>query len=283
VANDGRHAVLGHPSGDRLPLDVAATTEVLRFVRSGEVFAVVRLTDVAPDMKVFERSGLHGVWREREGFDEQGRFVLVTSDGTRHVFDPTTGRRAGSVSDLERLVAWTTGSFRSAAKAQADAGFHAVLLHMAPIWRARDDGPWLYVEQALAATPQAPYRQRGCRPRSLGEGVFESRVYELRDPAGAVGAWKEGAPAPGAGPDALIEKPGCAVILRRLDNGSFAGSTLGSQCATEGGGAAHATSEVTITADGLRTWDRGFDAAGAQVWGSTQGPYRFERFAAAAR
>ncbi|MEY2746457.1 MAG: CpeT/CpcT family, partial [Planctomycetota bacterium] len=25
------------------------------------------------------------------------------------------------------------------------------------------------------------------------------------------------------------------------------------------------------------SWDRGFDAAGKQVWGSTKGPYLFER------
>jgi hypothetical protein len=34
---------------------------------------------------------------------------------------------------------------------------------------------------------------------------------------------------------------------------------------------------VVIDANGMTSWDRGFDAAGRQVWGSEAGGYRFER------
>jgi len=46
-------------------------------------------------------------------------------------------------------------------------------------------------------------------------------------------------------------------------------------------GASYASSEVTLTATELNTWDRGYDAGGAQVWGSTKGPYRFVKESAA--
>jgi hypothetical protein len=53
------------------------------------------------------------------------------------------------------------------------------------------------------------------------------------------------------------------------------GSTQGDGCASALRGAAYATSEVTLTAGELDSWDRGFDATGNQVWGSTKGAYRF--------
>jgi hypothetical protein len=40
-------------------------------------------------------------------------------------------------------------------------------------------------------------------------------------------------------------------------------------------------SDVTLSAEELVTWDRGYDAAGKQVWGSTKGPYMFKRVRAA--
>jgi len=57
----------------------------------------------------------------------------------------------------------------------------------------------------------------------------------------------------------------------------FEGSTVGEGCGSSLRGAAYATSEVELWPTYLRTWDRGFDARGEQVWGATEGPYVFER------
>ena len=65
---------------------------------------------------------------------------------------------------------------------------------MAPIWPERDDGHWLYVEQAVAEMADRPYRQRVYRVTFVGDDLYESRVFELPDPAAAIGAWKEEAP-----------------------------------------------------------------------------------------
>ena len=39
----------------------------------------------------------------------------------------------------------------------------------------------------------------------------------------------------------------------------------------------YTTSEVSIEARAITSWDRGFDADGAQVWGAEKGPYVFAR------
>jgi hypothetical protein len=42
-------------------------------------------------------------------------------------------------------------------------------------------------------------------------------------------------------------------------------------------GAVYATSEVTVTPEALISWDRGFGAAGEQVWGAVTGGYVFKK------
>lgn len=53
------------------------------------------------------------------------------------------------------------------------------------------------------------------------------------------------------------------------------GATTGDGCGSALRGAAYATSEVVLTPDTLRSWDRGYDKAGKQVWGAVKGPYVF--------
>ena len=157
-----------------------------------------------------------------------------------------------------------------------DPDFLDIRLVMVRIWKGRTDAVWLYVEQATASTPDAPYRQRVYRVAALGEGFFESRVYSLDQPAAAVGAWKKPDPLAELTPEKLLPRDGCSLVLRRQGD-AFVGSTLANLCPSERKGAAYATSEASITADSLRSWDRGFDASGKQVWGSEKGPYIFRK------
>jgi CpeT protein len=137
------------------------------------------------------------------------------------------------------------------------------------------------VEQAVAETPEAPYRQRVYRVVALGEGFFESRVYSFENPAAFVGAWKKPDPLAELTPEKLIPRDGCSLVLRRQGD-AFVGSFLADLCPSERNGAAYATSEAVITTDTLRSWDRGFDASGKQVWGSEKGPYVFRKIGPAA-
>lgn len=93
VHDDGEHVVTGPDGLNLLPLDVPDDAILLRFFRRGEQVAVVTLADLVPNRAALKRTASHWLWREGEGLDAAGRFVVVTADGVRHVFDPTTGKR----------------------------------------------------------------------------------------------------------------------------------------------------------------------------------------------
>ncbi len=187
------------------------------------------------------------------------------------------GAASAGGNDLDTLFDWMSGSFSSAAQAAEDPDFYHITLEMAPVWAERAGEHWLYVEQAVAATKDKPYRQRVYRLRALADGTIESAVYLLPNPEDVVGAWKGSGLLNGVSPEDLELRTGCSVFLKRVDESRFAGATSGSECASSLRGAAYATSEVTISEDGIESWDQGFDAAGKQVWGAEKGGYIFDR------
>lgn len=181
--------------------------------------------------------------------------------------------------DLDRLATWMSGRFSSAAQAGEDAEYRDVRLTVTPIWSDRADGRWLYVEQALGTALDQPYRQRVYRVLR-GEGDrLESRVFLLPDPPALVGAGTDPSRFATLSPETLVPRDGCTVVLRPDGPDAFVGSTSGRDCPSELRGAAYATSEVRVTAEAMRSWDRGFDAEGKQVWGAEKGPYVFLRLA----
>lgn len=191
---------------------------------------------------------------------------------------PLAGCSTNSNVDLARD--YLVGSYDSSAQAAADPEYRTILLHMAPCWPDRADGPWLYVEQAMAEKPEAPYRQRVYRLSAVEGGKVRSDVYELPgSPEDVIrnfaGEWKKPAPLEASTPDTLVERAGCSILLERQPDGSFSGSTTSGSCPSTLRGATYATSEVVLTPLMLRSWDRGFDAQGKQVWGATKGAYIF--------
>lgn len=182
--------------------------------------------------------------------------------------------------ELSLLTDWMTGSFSSAAQSAGDPDYYDIRLHMVPIWPDVDGGPWLYVEQASATRPGQPYRQRIYRLGRTAEGGFASYVYTFAQPERFAGAWRDPAALDALSPDELDLRDGCAVYLRHGRDGSFTGGTRETDCASSLRGATYATSEVVIRSDRIESWDRGFDAAGTQVWGAEKGPYLFSRHAA---
>ncbi len=179
-----------------------------------------------------------------------------------------------------------TGSFASSRQAEFDSAYFDVRLHMVPIWTDRSDGPWLYVEQAMANAMSQPYRQRVYRLVGHGRGVVESIVFALPgDPLVYAGAYANPARLNALDPSLLLPRMGCSVMLKPDGAGDgagdgarkFIGSTHGKDCLSELRGAVYATSEITLTYDLIETWDRGYDADGQQVWGAKVRPYRFLR------
>ena len=184
--------------------------------------------------------------------------------------------------DTRQAALWLVGDWSSAKQSANDPSFRDISIHIRPIWTDRTDGMWMYVEQAMASAADRPYRQRVYQMVTAPDGTTESRVYELPgDPLVHAGAWRQPKPLDDLEPELLQPREGCTVHLTRVKGGSFTGATRSGACATDYQGATYTMSDVTLSADELVTWDRGYDAAGKQVWGSTKGPYMFTRVRAA--
>lgn len=183
----------------------------------------------------------------------------------------------GPDESLLRLADWLTGSFSSAEQAERDENYFDIRIHAVRIWNDRDDGAWIYLEQAAADSLDRPYRQRVYHVTRIADDLFESRVLALEEPLRYAGHWQEDQPLAELTPGDLLIRDGCSVLLREIDSTSFAGSTLGRLCTSNLRGARYATSEVEIQAGSLTSWDRGYDAGGTQVWGAVDGPYVFDR------
>lgn len=182
-----------------------------------------------------------------------------------------------SQTDVEVLVDYMVGSFSSKEQAEMDSSYFNIELEMVQIWKDRTDGPWIYVDQAVADSKDKPYRQRVYQIKQRGDGKIESIVYSIPDPLRFAGDYRKEFPLLRLTPDSLLIKEGCEVVLYRTDRGYFEGGTVDKNCASDLRGASYATSEVMIDKDKMITWDRGFDENGNQVWGATKGGYVFKK------
>lgn len=179
---------------------------------------------------------------------------------------------AAEVADL------LAGHYSSQRQSQTDAAFFDVRLGMRRIWPERAGEHWLYVEQAMATALDRPYRQRVYRIEATADGGVVSHVYTLPgDPLRYAGAHRDPARLAGLSPADLEERRGCAIHLRRREDGSYVGATRERECPSDLRGASYATSEVVLSDRALDSWDRGYDRDGKQVWGAVTGPYRFDR------
>jgi CpeT protein len=187
----------------------------------------------------------------------------------------TNDRAATPADSLSTLRDYMSGSFSSIEQSKRDATYFEVELHMHPVWTERNDGPWLYVEQAIATSRDKPYRQRVYQLRAEGN-VLISEVYEFEgDPLRYAGAHRDVSKLANVDPSTLLIREGCGIQLTQNGDGTFSGKTGDRSCASSLRGAAFATSEVVIGADRLKSWDRGFDTDGKQVWGAVAGAYEF--------
>ncbi len=178
---------------------------------------------------------------------------------------------------LERLQTLMTGHFTSSAQSAADTNYFDITLHMNPVWDPDSSRFWLYVEQAATANLDRPYRQRVYAVQQLEDSVFRSDIYNLPVDSLVVGFRGQEDYWSTLHPGSLTLKQDCEVYLALQPNGTYTGSTKGKGCSSTLYGASYATSEVTIAADQVQSWDRGFDSLDVYIWGAEHGPYIFDR------
>ena len=200
-------------------------------------------------------------------------WILATAFGcTRHTYPNVIERDTELIKFANRLV----GEFSSKKQASADSSYLAISLSMTPIWINREDGIWLYVEQALSDKKEKPYRQRVYKLNHPEATTFTSEIYTIRNAGEVVGLQKDRRKAAALTFDQLDKKDGCTVVLRKI-NKLYEGGTEGKACLSDLRGARYATSKIRLGNDFLESWDQGFDPSDKQVWGATKGGYLFMR------
>jgi hypothetical protein len=141
---------------------------------------------------------------------------------------------------------------------------------------SREPQLFLYQEQALSPNFSQPYRQRFLRisPSADGQSVesLSFRPLQLED-------WVGLCDRPQTERVVQIsdmDRSSCSVLLQRV-GATYMGETQPGGCPSNYRGAVRVTNHIILHPTGMETSDRGFDANGNQVWGSTGEPYRFQR------
>lgn len=133
---------------------------------------------------------------------------------------------------------------------------------------------FLYQEQALSQKLNQPYRQRFLRiAPSTDRRSVESAVFKPPTPKAWIGLC--------AKPESErvvkmsdVGKSSCSVFLQRQAD-KYVGDTKAGGCPSNWKGAARITNHIILHQAGMDTLDRGFDAAGKQIWGAKDEPYQF--------
>lgn len=187
-----------------------------------------------------------------------------------------TAANAQNSERFEQLKNWMQGSFNSEKQSKEDKEFFNIHLNMKEIWKGEGKSTWIYVEQAAEGYLDKPYRQRVYELKQLGENKFASITYTFEEPLKYAGDYKKDKPLEGLSPSSLNEKKGCTVFLEwKESEKKYSGSTDAKKCLSNLRGATYATSEVTVSQDGIVSWDRGYGADDKQVWGAVKAAYVF--------
>lgn len=198
-----------------------------------------------------------------------------------------TATSAAADANAARLFVWLEGTFDSTEQSRSDSAYLAISLVACRVAVPELGARVLYVEQARVGG--APYRQRLYVVEAVSASSARSRVFEPADPAPLRGLCAAAPPRPLRAAD-FAEREGCAVEMHwtgpryegSTPDARWTGERLvpapeGPRCSSSLNGASYVSSEVTVRSDGLRAWDRGFDATGQQVWGAVKGGYEFVR------
>ncbi|WP_052055428.1 chromophore lyase CpcT/CpeT [Myxosarcina sp. GI1] len=133
---------------------------------------------------------------------------------------------------------------------------------------------YLYQEQALNESLDAPYRQRFLEIYpGKRQDIVVSRSYKPE----STEVWNGFCDRPQA--QRIVDsdrlgQPLCSVFLKKLVS-VYEGKTKPGGCPTNFRGANYITNTIILHDRGMDTWDRGFDKAGDRVWGADETGYQY--------
>lgn len=179
----------------------------------------------------------------------------------------------------EELANTLIGSFSTIEQSRIE-GWGYVESELVRIWPHREDGIWLYQENAfLGSSPedfdpeikQRPYFQRIVRLVEVSSTEVIRTIYTLTDPASVVGAFAD----PSRVAEEQLGDVSCSGPVMRIAHGYWQSNF--DTCPSGLRGAVRTHSRSIHTPHGFANWDRGFDAEGTLIWGPARGGYVFDR------
>ncbi len=179
---------------------------------------------------------------------------------------------------IEKLVDWMTGYFSSRALADTSSDkYHVdVRLRMRQIWKNKNNGYWIYVEQAYASDTANPYRQRVYRIYEENS-VIKDEIYSITNDSLYVYGWKKPEIFDSLTLNDLALKEKCGVTFKwDSTNNGFTAKTNGNRCKAAIPGVSYITSESEIYKERMLSWDLGYNDDGKIVMGP-ESPYIFEK------
>jgi hypothetical protein len=135
---------------------------------------------------------------------------------------------------------------------------------------------FLYQEQAFSPELNKPYRQSFLEISSVNNGrTVRSLSYKPVNPKTAINLCNKPAS------ERMVKlndigKPFCTVFLTR-SGGNYIGINPSQGCPANERGAVKMTNTIVLGNTNMKTWERGFDANGKQVWGDESNTYEFRK------
>jgi CpeT/CpcT family (DUF1001) len=189
---------------------------------------------------------------------------------------------ASHMEQVQKVAGWLEGVMDTTTPPSASGKSVNVRMRTCRIRLADDrdrrfaDSIFLYQEQAVRETLEQPYRQRFLQIMPTADGSIESKAYKPEKPTAFVN-WCDRQPdTMRVLPTVNLGTPICSVFLR-VEGDRFIGETPPQGCPTSVRGAVRMTNTIELFADGMNTWDRGFDANGKQLWGAKNESYQYRR------
>jgi hypothetical protein len=181
--------------------------------------------------------------------------------------------------DLYTYGEWISGEFTSTSQSIEDTYFDNIFINTVK-FRGDTYGDWFYTEQG-EIVDGIPYKIRVYILSYVDDTTLLNQVYKIKTEN-----FNSGIDLPLLKFDDLEEMSGCHTYIYKSHNGNewyYYGETNGKNCKSSFRAPTYTTSQFRLYEDRIISWDRGWDDSilyrqyntGAQIWGSTKGPYEY--------
>lgn len=189
-------------------------------------------------------------------------------------------QKAAPKTIIENFIRWFTGDFNSLATGgQLDTSSRSLTLHHLELgaWNMGDSTIWVYEEIDYTHSDSQIFRQLVWCLKEQANGTIIASQYLLKKGWLFTNAWKSEDLFRQLNSDYLVGSAFCELSFDLTNQHYFKGYTARDGCPNHFKKAVRYSNQSSVTQTQYDFWERGFDAAGNQVWGNPKEGYQFVR------